>query len=308
MNWLINCAKEKNSYYNIYYLAIFFMYIDTHFHPYLCEKQSFSDLKAKFTSSWGKFMNAIWVDIETSKKCIELASNHSEVYAVIGIHPCYIWFDWESIDDFIKELESKENLLDLVWWLEELIKTSDKIVWIGECWLDYHRYSSIVETNSIDHEKIKIIQKYYFKAQILLAQKYNLPFIIHTRNAAQDSLELIKEMNYKNFVVHCFSEDLSFAQACLDFAPNAMISFSGIVTFKSAKSVQETAQNIPLTNILIETDSPYLTPTPHRWKEENEPAFTKHVLDFIQDLRHESDEEIEKQIYENSVKFFWFTC
>ena len=87
-------------------------------------------------------------------------------------------------------------------------------------------------------------------------------------------------------------------------APNCKISFSGIVTFKNAKEIQETAQNIPLKNILIETDSPYLTPSPLRWKEENEPSFTKYVLEKIIELREEEPEVIEKQIFENSLEMF----
>lgn len=83
-----------------------------------------------------------------------------------------------------------------------------------------------------------------------------------------------------------------------------MISFSWIVTFSNAKDVQSTAKNIPLKNILIETDAPRLTPTPYRWKEENEPAFTKYVLDFICSLRNENPGDIKKQIFENSLNFF----
>jgi TatD DNase family protein len=105
--------------------------------------------------------------------------------------------------------------------------------------------------------------------------------------------------------LHCYTENLDYANKLLEFAPGCMISFSWIVTFKNAKEIQETAKNIPLNNILIETDSPYLTPTPLRWKEENEPDFTKYILDYICKIRNEDNEKIKKQIFENSIKIFW---
>jgi TatD DNase family protein len=104
--------------------------------------------------------------------------------------------------------------------------------------------------------------------------------------------------------MHCFSENLDFANRCLSFSPSAKISFSWIVSFNSAKDIQETAKNIPLKNILAETDSPYLTPVPKRWKEENEPSFTKYVIDKIVDLRDEKEEVVREQIFINSLEVF----
>ena len=125
-----------------------------------------------------------------------------------------------------------------------------------------------------------------------------------TESSKDDIYKILTEIWYKNFVFHCYTENLEYAKKLLNFSPNAMISFSWIVTFGNAKEVQNTVKNIPLKNILIETDSPRLTPAPFRWKDENEPAFTKYVLDFISKLRHESKEEIRKQIFENSINFF----
>jgi len=110
----------------------------------------------------------------------------------------------------------------------------------------------------------KELQKLFFKAQIFLAKTYDLPLIIHNRDAKKDVLKVLKEENCKNFIMHCFAEDLDFATACIEFAPDCMISFSGIVTFKNALDIQAAAKNIPLGNIIIETDSPYLTPDPYR--------------------------------------------
>jgi TatD DNase family protein len=115
---------------------------------------------------------------------------------------------------------------------------------------------------STDEEKQ--LQQLFFIKHIHLAKKYNLPLIIHNREAAVDILRILQEESFTNFVMHCFCEDLDFARKCIDFAPECKISFSGIVTFNSAENIQEAAANIPLKNIIIETDSPYLTPTPHR--------------------------------------------
>ena len=122
----------------------------------------------------------------------------------------------------------------------------------------------------------KKLQKIFFVAQINLAKKYDLPVIIHNRETSEDILEILKETNYKNFIFHCYSENLDYAKKLLEFAPKCKISFSGIVTFKNAKEIQETVKNIPLESILIETDAPYLTPHPFRGTR-NEPYYTTHV-------------------------------
>jgi TatD DNase family protein len=100
--------------------------------------------------------------------------------------------------------------------------------------------------------------------QIQIAKKYNLPLIIHNRESKEDILTILKEEDFKNFVFHCYTEDIKYAQKLLDFSPNCKLSFSGIITFKNAILVQETAKYIPLKNIMIETDSPYLSPAPER--------------------------------------------
>ena len=110
----------------------------------------------------------------------------------------------------------------------------------------------------------KSLQKIFFKAQIELAKTYNLPIIIHNRDSREDVLSILKETDFKNFIFHCYSEDLEYANKLIAFAPDCKISFSGIVTFKNATDIQDSAANIPLKNIIIETDSPYLAPEPHR--------------------------------------------
>jgi TatD DNase family protein len=197
---------------------------------------------------------------------------------------------------------------DRNWTIKQLenyyLNNKEKVVAIWECWLDYYWIDSLKEQNNLSEEEIKQIQKDFFIDQIELARKYSLPIIIHNRDSKEDILDILKISWYKNFIFHCYSEDLEYWKKLIEFSPNCKISFSGIVTFKNGKQIAETAQNIPLKNILVETDSPYLTPDPLRWKEENEPSFTKYVLDRIISLREETPEEIKKQIFENSIHTF----
>ena len=255
------------------------MLYDTHCHPNLAKNKSSEKIINNFLEENPEgFLNVIWTDLEKSKQVIELTNKFDKVYCSVWIHP----------DVYELDLGKTINSLEKLY-----LENKNKIVAIWECWLDYYW----------EKEKIEE-QKLFFKAQIELAKKYNLPVIIHNRESKDDVLEILKETNFKNFIFHCYSENLEYAQKLLDFSPDCKISFSGIVTFKNAKEIQETAKNIPLKNILVETDSPYLTPTPFRWKEENEPIFTKYVLDKIIELREESSEKIKKTIFENSLKIF----
>jgi len=276
------------------------MLYDTHCHPYLAKiKDKNNIIKAFREQNPTGFLNSIWTNLETSKEAITEAKKYDFVKASIWIHPC----DIDELD-IEKTIETLEKLY---------LENRDYIVAIWECGLDYYRLKSendenIAKLEWINREKaIKIkkdLQRVFFIAQIKLAEKYNLPVIIHNRESRDDIFEILKETNFKNFIFHCYSENLEFAKKLLDFSPHCMISFSGIVTFKSALDIQQTAQNIPLQNILIETDSPYLTPVPYRWKDENEPNYTKYVLEKIIELRDEEKEGIEKQIWENSLRVF----
>lgn len=279
-------------------------FIDTHCHPYLIKTKSEDEVITNFTVAGWAFFISIWVDIKTSKQSLELANRYDFAKTTVWVHPCDV-YDL----DLTKSINNLEKLY---------LENKNKVVAIWETGLDYYWMKKDAEKlteNIQDEEKKdqlkqkhiqekKDIQKAFFIAQIALAKNYHLPLIIHNREAKEDVLEILKQENYQNFIMHCFAEDLDFANKCIDFAPDCMISFSGIVTFKNAKAIQETAKNIPLKNIIIETDSPYLTPTPYRGKEENELSFTQHVLKKIQDLREESPESIENQIFENSKKIF----
>jgi len=276
------------------------MLYDTHCHPYLAKiKDKNNIIKAFREQNPIGFLNSIWTNLETSKEAISEAKQYDFIKASIWIHPCDI--DELDLEESIKKLE------------KIYLENRDYIVAIWECWLDYYwlkaeNDENIAKYDLVYREKIiklkKDLQRVFFIAQIKLAEKYNLPVIIHNRESKDDIFEILKQTNFKNFIFHCYSENLEFAQKLLDFSPNCKISFSGIVTFKNALDIQEAVKNIPLQNILVETDSPYLTPVPYRWKDENEPSYTRYVLEKIIELRDENREEIEKTIFENSLEVF----
>lgn len=263
------------------------MLYDTHCHPNYTKQKDISQIFKNFKEENNEaFLNAVWTNDSTNKECINLATNNNFIFASIWYHPSDITLE----SDLKQDIQKLEKIY---------LENKDNIIWIWECWLDYFNLNKNIDIK-IQKEK----QKKYFIAQIELAKKYNLPIIIHNRDSKDDIFDILTNSWYKNFVFHCYTENLEYANKLLEYAPNCMISFSWIVTFWNAKQIQETAQNIPLNNILVETDAPRLTPTPLRWKEENEPAFTKYVLEFICKLRNEDSKIIKKQIFENSINFF----
>lgn len=263
------------------------MFIDTHCHPLLQKKKDRAKILENFQRSGWKYLISIWVDLRSSQNSIKLSQDYDFIFSTIGIHPCDVWKEPGTLEEKITKLE---NLY---------LQNKGKVVGIWECGLDYYRISKD------NREKEEVLQKKYFIAQIELAKKHKLPLVIHNREAGEDILQIIKETNCKNFIIHCFSEDLHFAKKCIEWDPNCMMSFWGILTFNNSASIQETAKSIPLENIIIETDAPYLTPVPLRGKEENEPAFTKYVLEKIIELRTESPNIIETTLLKNSEKIFW---
>ena len=276
------------------------MLYDTHCHPNLAKNKNKTEIINNFfDENQEGFLNVIWTNPKTNLDVLELAKNNEKVFGSIWIHPCDIY-----------DLDLEKAILSLE---NNILKNREKIVAIWECWLDYYWLKAENDKNIAKYEKKyqekiikekKELQKLFFKAQILLAKEYDLPVIIHNRESKEDIYNILVETNFKNFIFHCYSENLEYAEKLLELSPNCKISFSGIVTFKNAQDIQDTAKNIPLKNILVETDSPYLTPTPYRGKEENEPAFTKYVLEKIIELREEPAEKIEKQIFINSLEIF----
>lgn len=250
--------------------------IDSHCHlyyePFISNIQTAIDECKK--NNVNKLLT-IGVDVKTSIKNIELANNHNEIFCTIGIHP-------NSTNDIDKSEIKK---------LENLIQQSKKIIGIGEIGLDYFRV----------HDKNK--QRFFFEHQIDIAHKYKLPIVIHSREAESDTLSVIKKYkeNNLNFLIHCFSGTENFALKCLEL--NCYISFSGIVTFKNAKSLREICKFVPDNKILFETDSPYLSPEPYRGRL-NHPKNVKLIAEEIAKIRNCSLEHLCKLTNKNFKDLF----
>lgn len=221
--------------------------------------------------------------LESSKYALEIAKKYDWMYTISGISPNDI-------------LEEKSNLEEQLNELEEFINkelNTHKIVAIGEIGLDYYWEK--------DEDK-RNLQKYAFIKQIELANKFNLPIVIHTREAVMDTLKILKEHNVKKKgVFHCcpLNRELVKEALKLDF----YISFAGPVTFKNSKNANEIIKMVPLDKILIETDSPYLSPEPHRGKR-NDSRNVRYVAEKIAEVKQLSLEEIAKITFENASSVF----
>ncbi len=214
------------------------------------------------------------VRLETFPQVLALAEQHDNLFASVGVHPDY-------------ELETEPTQAELV-----RLAQQPKVVAIGETGLDYYRL-----TGNLDWQRDR------FRTHIRAARECGKPLIIHTRSAAEDTLRIMAEegAGKAGGVMHCFTENLQIAQAAIDLGFH--ISFSGIVTFKNAAVIKEVARSIPLEKILIETDSPYLAPAPHRGKT-NQPAFVRHVAEEIASLRCISVEEVGEATSRNFRRLF----
>jgi TatD DNase family protein len=251
------------------------MFIDSHCHlnfPGLAEDLDtiFANMRANDVSH----ALCVSVDLASFPQVLELAERHDNLYASVGVHPDY-------------ELETEPTQAELV-----RLAQHPKVIAIGETGLDYFRLTGDLEW-----------QRERFRTHIRAARECGKPLIIHTRSAAQDTLRIMAEEDAGKIggVMHCFTENLEVANAAIELGFH--ISFSGILTFKNATIIKEVAQSIPLEKILIETDSPYLAPTPHRGKT-NQPAFVKHVAEEIARLRNITPEEVGTATSQNFKRLF----
>lgn len=172
----------------------------------------------------------------------------------------------------------------------EALASQDNVIALGETGLDYYYQQDNLEQ-----------QQANFKEHIRLGRKLNKPIIVHTRNARQDTLRILKDEHVHSGVLHCFTEDIDTAKQLLNIG--FYISFSGIITFKNAESLREVARYVPMDRILVETDSPYLAPVPYRGKE-NQPAYVREVADYLAVLKGVSIDEIARQTTNNFCQLF----
>jgi TatD DNase family protein len=195
---------------------------------------------------------------------------------------------------------------------EQMVRENrDVVVAIGETGFDHHYLDGTdggnitIDMDALSPRAIEQIenQKRWWLAQWELAKRYDLPLVIHTRDARDATAEFMIEHGINRAVIHCYSEDPLFAQRLMDFSPEIYFAFGGILTYKKSETVQATAQMLPLNRILLETDAPFLSPQAVRGTV-NEPANTRYILEKLIELRTESAEEIERVVYDNSLRFY----
>jgi TatD DNase family protein len=255
------------------------MFIDSHCHlnfPELAD--NLDDVLSKMKLNSVTQALCVSVDLDKLPQILQLAEQHDNLYASVGVHPDY-------------ELAVEPTQAELV-----RLAQHSKVVAIGETGLDYYRLQGDLEW-----------QRNRFCTHIRAARESGKPLIIHTRSSAADTLRIMQEEDAGQIggVMHCFTESLEVAYAAIEMG--FYISFSGIVTFKNATEIKHVASTIPLENILIETDSPFLAPTPFRGKL-NQPAYVKHVAEELAKLRNVSVEEIGLATSENFRRLFKVTA
>lgn len=219
--------------------------------------------------------NVVGFDRQTIDQAIALADRHPEIYLTLGWHPT-------EADSYTQEAEA---------YLLQALK-HPKVIALGEIGLDYYWMTADKET-----------QARVFRRQLELSKTLDLPFVVHTRDALEDTYQLIKDAGVgpRGGIMHSFSGSLEMAERFIELG--MMISFSGVVTFKKAVELQEAAQSLPLEKILVETDAPYLAPVPKRGRE-NKTAYTRYVVDKLAELRGLSTEEVAAATYDNAMRFF----
>ncbi len=220
------------------------------------------------------YMLCVSVCLEDYPQIADLAGSHDQIFASVGVHPNY-----QDCQE-----PSTEELIDLA--------EDENVVAVGETGLDYFRSEGDLTW-----------QRERFKKHVETAKSVNKPLIIHTREARQDTMDILEDLGAVSCggVMHCFSEDWETAKRALDLG--FYISFSGIVTFKNADTLREVAKKAPMDRILVETDAPYLAPVPFRGKT-NEPSLVVHTAECVAGLRGISLEELAEQTTGNFFRLF----
>ena len=222
-------------------------------------------------------ITAVGTTLTTSQECLSLAQSHPEVYAAVGIHPNYCQ---DATDDQWAEIKA--------------LATANEAVAIGETGLDRHWDYCPIER-----------QREWFARHIELSFATQKPLVIHMRDCEQDIVEMLSEHQRDGKilgVMHSFAGSWETAEFCLEL--DMYISFAGMLTFKKSHELREIAAKIPADRLLVETDSPYLSPHPHRGQRPNEPAMVQHTAQCLADVREVSSDEIGKLTTDNAKRFF----
>ena len=219
----------------------------------------------------------VGASLASTRNSIELAEAYDFVYASVGVHPS----DIAGLDE------------EQFFWLKEQL-LHPKVVAVGEIGLDYYW----------DKEpEVQEKRRYWFKRQFELAKEAGLPVIIHSRDAAADTMEILKEVHTPDVkvVIHCYSYSPEMAEEFVKMG--YYIGVGGVITFKNAKKLKETVEKIPLERILLETDCPYLAPEPYRGKR-NDSRYIPYIVEKIAELKQVSTEEVEAITWQNAMEFY----
>lgn len=254
------------------------MFVDSHCHLDCIDLAdfdgNFDNLIQKTTDAGIEHMLCVSIDLEKYPDMLALVADYPQISVSAGVHP-------------MAEMETPLDADQL-----KSLATNSKVVALGETGLDYYYHK---DNNQIQQER--------FRTHIQIANDLNKPIIVHTRDAGEDTLEILRSENAEKCsgVIHCFTETMNFAEKALELG--FMISFSGITTFKNADALREVAKHVPDNNLLIETDSPYLAPVPHRGKQ-NWPALVSLVAETLAEVRGTSVEHIAKVSKDNYYRLF----
>ena len=257
------------------------MLIDSHCHLNLLDGAADASVLAQYlqaarANDVGGFL-CVATDMESLSAVLNVADQNADVYASVGVHPNHNDGHDPSVDELVA------------------LARHPKVIAIGETGLDYFRTQGEMRW-----------QQERFRRHIAAAKLTAKPLIIHTREARADTLQILEEEQAQDArgVMHCFTEDWATAKRALDIG--FYISFSGIVTFRNATALQAVAQQVPIDRILIETDCPWLAPMPHRGKP-NQPAYVRHVAEFVAALRGSDYGEFAAQTTQNFARLFHVT-
>ncbi len=255
------------------------MIFETHSHY---DDEAFAEDRAKLLAALpsagiGRIIN-VGASIESTKTTLKLAEDYSHVYAAVGVHP-------SEVSDL-----NEENFA----WLRAQT-AHPKVVAVGEIGLDYYWDKE---------EAVQRCQREWFRRQLALARESGLPVIIHSRDAAEDTMAILKETSEGKEavgVIHCYSYSPEMAAEFVKLG--YYIGVGGVVTFKNARKLKETVEQTPLERILLETDCPYMAPEPHRGTR-NDSSYLIHVADKIAELKGVTREEVERVTWENALTLF----
>ena len=245
-------------------------YTDSHCHLYDTRGAAPTDVIAAAHAAGVTTMVNVGCDAATTQQAIALAAAHEGIFATAGLHPH----------------EAKHGVESIIPYLDD-----PNIIAVGECGLDYY----------YDHSP-RSAQREAFAAQIHLALERSLPLVIHTRDAWAETFDILDTVGVpERTIFHCFTGGPDEARQCIE--RNAYLSFSGIVTFKTATELHEAARQCPLQRMLVETDSPFLAPMPHRGRT-NQPAYVVHVVAALAELRQVAVDEVRAATVENACLAF----